>query len=91
MTIIDVFLSFPIWIRIIIAVPFIIWAVEVFLMPFKFNIWYHKYKDTEKLLEAILEASKWHTKDFNDTYRIISLVLELLDERKKEKKDVKDG
>lgn len=87
MTIIDMFLLLPLWARIIIAIPLIIWAIEAFLLPFKFNVWYHKYKDATDLLKAILDVSKANTKEFEDTQRIVSLLLGLLGAQSKTKDD----
>lgn len=85
MTIVDVFLSFPVWIRVIIGILIFIWAIEAFLTPFKTNLRDKRYKDIEKVLKQILEATRDNTKKFNDTQASISILFGLLGEKKKNK------
>lgn len=83
MTLFEWFISLPLLLRIIIGIPIAIFAVESFIMPFKFNLWYNRYKDTLKLLESILEASKANTKNLKDTQQVISLILGLYGSKNK--------
>lgn len=75
MTLIDLFLSWPLWIKFIVGVILLIWSVEAFLLPFKFNL----YRDTQKRIETILEQImgeiKADKKSHIDEQKLLSLLL----------------
>lgn len=84
----------PLWAKIIVGIILFYLLVEALLMPYRANLRNKRYKDIQKTLTAILEASKANTKEFEDTQRVVSLLLGIIgaQNRNKEKKDdSKDG
>lgn len=82
--------SLPLWLKIIIGIPLIVWAIEVFIAPFKFNVLCRRYNKSLELLEAILGASKLNTQAFEDTQRIMNLLLGVFSQTRKPK-EIKDN
>lgn len=58
MTLIDLFNAFPLWIKIVIGIPLFFWAVELFLLPFKFNLVHSYYKKKNKEIDVLLVEIK---------------------------------
>lgn len=85
MTLFGWFLTLPLWIKIIIYVILGYLFIEALLMPYRANVRNQQYKDIKKLMEAILEASKANTKEFEDVKRIESLLLGMLGKKKSDK------
>lgn len=90
MVLFEWFVALPLWIRIVIGIPLIVWAIEVFILPFKFNILCRRYNKSLELLEAILSASKLNTKAFDGTQQIMNLLLGIISTRGKQN-GVKDN
>lgn len=62
----------------------LIWAIEIFFVPFKFNLWYKRSKDIEGLLRDILQETKTNKVTFEDTQRIMSILLKIQDKKNRE-------
>lgn len=84
MTIIDAFIILPLWAKIIIGVILFYLLVEALLMPYHANLRDKRYKDIQKTLDEILEASKTNKKEFEDTQRILSIFLGIVGKNKKD-------
>lgn len=87
MTLFEWFLLLPLWARVIICIILIYLIVEALLMPYRANLMNKRYKDIQKTLEAILEASTINTKQFEDTQRVMGLLLGIIGTQRKDKKD----
>lgn len=48
--------GWPLAVKIVVAILVDIWAIEVYLLPFKFNIYVNRQKDIEQLLRQIFAA-----------------------------------
>lgn len=86
MTIVDVFFMLPLWAKIIVGVILFYLLVEALLMPYHANLRDNRYKDIQKTLDAILEASKANKKEFEDTQMIVSLLFGMLGKNKNDSK-----
>ncbi len=66
MTIVDLFNSWPLIVKIAVGVIFVIWLLESLLLPFKLNMIIHTSKRIETLLEQFkgkIEGNKEITED----------------------------
>lgn len=85
MTIIDLFISWPLWVRIVVGGVFLIWAIESLLLPFKINMTYNTLKRVETLLGQILSQTKVNKVLNEDSQKILSLVLGSVGKKEKDK------
>lgn len=92
MTFLDLYCIFPLWIQIILGILFFIWSVEVFLLPFKYNINYHRNKEIETILRGILGSMDNYHSKLQGNENIQSLILGYIkgdiNRNKSEDKDV---
>ena len=75
MTLIDLFLSIPFALKIAVGIPLFVWAVEVFVMPFKRNKDSIMIKEQNELLRRLLVSIEQSNKEQVDNARILSLLL----------------
>lgn len=45
--------GWPLAVKIIVTILAVVWAIEIYLLPFKFNIYANRQKDIEQLLRQI--------------------------------------
>lgn len=83
MTLIDIYLTLPMWAKIIVAVISFVWAVELFLMPFSFNLMRNTLKEQNDLLRQILASTKLNREDSDNTRKLLTLLMDLMLPKKK--------
>lgn len=75
MTMIDLFISFPMWAKVLILLIGAIWLFETLLLPFKINLCINHLKRLEGLMKQILSQTKVNKVLNEDSQKILSLLL----------------
>lgn len=92
MTIFDLISSLPQWLQVIAYVLLSVWAFEMFLLPFKFNIRNARLGELIELEKKVLVVIEQKNKELNETYVLLSQIMGSMFRREQEearrKKDV---
>lgn len=75
MTLFDLINTLPHWLRIVVYVVLAIWAIEMLLLPFKFNIRNNRLAQLIKLQEDTLKQIQQKNKQLDETYTLLSQVM----------------
>lgn len=92
MTLLDLINTLPHWLQIVVYVVLAIWAFEMFLLPFKFNIRNARLAVLIKLQEDTLKQLEKEHKQLNETYVMLSTVMgSMLRREQQERKKSKNA
>lgn len=75
MTLFDLINTLPHWLQIVVYVVLAIWAFEMFLLPFKFNIRNNRLAQLIKLQEDTLKEIKQKNNQLDETYTLLSQIM----------------
>lgn len=84
MTIIDLFNSWPMPIKIIVGIIFFIWLIETLLLPFKINQCLYSMKHIESVLTQIMGQIEAYKRSDVDSKKLLEIFQTLLYKEKKE-------
>lgn len=81
MTIVDVFISLPLWAKIVVGVICFIFAIETILTPFKFNMCINSIKRMEALIEQYTKQSRANEEANENIRKLLPLLIKIIGEK----------
>lgn len=75
MTVLDLIGNLPVWAKVLAYLILFVWAFEMFLLPFKFNIRNNRLGEFIKLQNEVLSVIEQKNKNLEETYLMLSTIM----------------
>lgn len=85
MTFLDLLMTGPMWMQGVVLCILVIWAFEIFLFPFKFNILKNHIEKLTKLQQETLAVIQKKDEELEKTNKMLATMISLILQKEQEK------